>query len=284
MSVSKRVCERVSAGIKRFVPIVEQQRLRDVSEADTVTLVKDIMSAVLGWDKYTDLTSEFAIRNTFCDLAVRIDGKMMMLIEVKAIGISLEDRHLKQAVDYAANQGVDWVILTNGIIWRLYNVIFAKPIDKKLVVEINLTTIDCRREGDVESLYIFTKEGFEKGAHIALRDRQDATSRFVLAALLVNNDSVLGIIKRELRRVVNVSVSESEVLSVLRDEVIKRDALEGPLAESANRRVNRKEVRLLRAKRISADGDRMTDSASAPVEIDSTSNTPGNSTGAAPAE
>jgi hypothetical protein len=251
MSISKKVCERLTAGMKRFAPIIEQQRARDVSEADTVTLVKDLMSAVLGWDKYSDLTSEMMIRNTYCDLAVKLDDKLVELIEVKAIGISLDERHLKQAVDYAANQGVEWVILTNGMIWRLYNVIFAKPIDKQLVAQIDLTTLDCRREGDQESLFVFTKEGFQKGAHIALRDRQEATSRFLLAALLLNNNAVLGVIRRELRRVVDVNVGESEILAVLRDEVIKRDALEGPTADQAAKRVNRKEDRRLRTKKPS---------------------------------
>jgi len=40
MSIPKRVCERMLSGMKRLRPVVEQQKGRDVSEADTVTLVK----------------------------------------------------------------------------------------------------------------------------------------------------------------------------------------------------------------------------------------------------
>ena len=54
------------------------------------------------------------------DLAIKVDGKLALLIEVKAIGLELKDGHVKQAVDYAANQGCDWVVLTNGMIWRVY--------------------------------------------------------------------------------------------------------------------------------------------------------------------
>src|SRR3954453_18323502 len=139
MNVPKRVCERMTVGMKRMRPIIDQQRTRDVSEADTVTLVKDLLAEVFGYDKYADLTSEHAIRNTYCDLAIKIDEKLVELIEVKAIGISLEDRHVKQVVDYAANQGIEWVVLTNAITWRLYHVLFNKPIDKQLIGEIDLT-------------------------------------------------------------------------------------------------------------------------------------------------
>jgi hypothetical protein len=68
--IPKKVCERMQAGMKRLLPVIQQQKLRDVSEADTVTLVKDLLADVFGYDKYADVTGELAIRGTFCDLAV----------------------------------------------------------------------------------------------------------------------------------------------------------------------------------------------------------------------
>lgn len=241
MAVPNRVRERVSTGLRRMVPVINQQRARDVSEADTVTLVKDVLNEVFGYDKYAELTSEHSIRGTYCDLAVRLADKLVQLIEVKAVGTDLDDRHVRQAVDYASNQGIEWVILTNGAVWRLYQVIFAKPIDKRLLCELDITSTDPRKEDCVECLYLFTKEGFTKGAHIELRDRQDATSRYLLAALLLHNDSVINAIRRELRRIVDVLVDDDEIAKVLREEVVKRDSLEGPDAEAAARRVNRAE-------------------------------------------
>jgi predicted type IV restriction endonuclease len=74
---------------------------------------------VLGYDKYQHVTSESAIRGTFVDLAVIVDNKNRFFIEVKAINTELKDTHVKQAIDYAANAGVDWVVLTNGLMWRV---------------------------------------------------------------------------------------------------------------------------------------------------------------------
>jgi hypothetical protein len=68
--IPKKVCERMQAGMKWLLPVIQQQKLRDVSEADTVTLVKDLLADVFGYDKYADVTGELAIRGTFCDLAV----------------------------------------------------------------------------------------------------------------------------------------------------------------------------------------------------------------------
>jgi predicted type IV restriction endonuclease len=252
MALPKKVEQRMISGLKRLLPVVEQQKARDVSEADTVTLVKEVLSEVFGYDKFAELTGEMAIRGTYCDLATKLDGKVTQLIEVKAIGIELDDRHVKQVVDYAANHGIEWVILTNARIWRLYNVLFSKPIDKRLICQIDLATINPRAEHDQEQLYLFAKEGFLRGAHVERRDRQDATSRYILAALLLNNSSVLSIVRRELKRVVDVNVNEVEILHVLRDEVIKRDALEGPQADKAMSKITRRESRPLRERRTSS--------------------------------
>ena len=99
-SVPKRVSERLAASIRRFQPILSAARSRDVGEADTVTIVKDMLAEVFGYDKYAEVTSEYAIRGTYCDLATKIDGVLQALIEVKAIGLELKDSHVKQAVDY----------------------------------------------------------------------------------------------------------------------------------------------------------------------------------------
>jgi hypothetical protein len=103
---------RISSALKRFQPILDSARARDANESDTVIIVMDLLSEILGYDKYSEITSEHAIRGTFCDLAIKIDGGLALLIEVKAIGLELRDQHVKQATDYAANQGCEWVALT----------------------------------------------------------------------------------------------------------------------------------------------------------------------------
>jgi len=255
MAVPKKVADRIGTGLKRLVPIIEQQRARDVSEADTVTLVKDVLSEILGYDKYADLTGEYAIRGTYCDLAIRLEDKLCQLIEVKAVGLTLNERHLKQVVDYAANQGIEWVILTNAVVWQIHHIIFAKPIDSRLIAEVDITTIDPKRLSQIELLYPFSKEGFRKGIPGHLRDRQDATSRFLIAALLRHNNRVRAVVRRQLRRLVGVKVTDEEIAKVLEAEVIKRDALEGPPANEAAERVKKMASRKSRGSKAAASGD-----------------------------
>lgn len=239
MAVPKKVSDRIASNLKTFQGVLQQQKARDVSEADTVTVVKDLLSEIFGFDKYAELTSEFSIRGTYCDLAIKIEGRLAMLIEVKAIGVELKDQHVKQAVDYASNQGCEWVVLTNGIEWRLYHVLFKKPIDKQEIAVINLLECSPRSEADQEKLYLVTREGFAKSALAEYRDRKDATSRFMLAAIITGSDAVISAVRREVRRVSELLVDEETIVRMLRDEVIKRETLEGPQAEAASRRFSK---------------------------------------------
>jgi len=243
------VHERFRAGLKRLLPILEQQRTRDVSEADTVTLVKDVLSEVLGFDKYSDLTGEYAIRGTFCDLAIKLDEKISHLVEVKAIGIALKERHLKQALGYASNEGIEWLILTNGGTWQLYNVVFAKPIDKTLVAELDLFTFDLQDPQHAERLYAFSREGIKKGVHSKLRDRQEALSRHLVAAMLLQNRKVVQSLRREVRKVIGIRVDPRELRQVLRSDVIKRDILEDPAYEAALGKVRDGQAERVRGRR-----------------------------------
>lgn len=71
-NIPKKVAERLSAGLKRFQPILAASKARDDGEGDTVMIVTDMLAEVFGYDKYADVTAEYAIRGTYCDLATRL--------------------------------------------------------------------------------------------------------------------------------------------------------------------------------------------------------------------
>lgn len=193
-NIPRRVSDRLAANLKRFQPVLAAAKARDIGEADTVTIVTDMLAEVFGFEKYSEITSEYSIRGTYCDLATKIDGQLRTLIEVKAIGSDLKDAHVKQAVDYAANQGVDWCILTNGLAWRVYRVTFTKPIDAELVVEIDVASLDPKNEQHLDTLYLICKEGWAKSVLGDYHTQKQALSRFFIGAMLLT-DSVVEVVR-----------------------------------------------------------------------------------------
>lgn len=241
------------AGLKRFQPILAASKARDDGEADTVMIVTDMIAEIFGYDKYSEVTAEHAIRGTYCDLAIKVDGAIQALVEAKAIGMELKDPHVKQAVDYAANQGVDWVVLTNGIHWRVYKVAFSKPIDQELVVDIDFCSLSAKNSAHIESLYLLCKEGWGKSVLSDYQLQKQALSRFFLSALVLS-DTVLEVIRRELRRVTpGVRIEIDQIKSVLTDEVLKREVIDGEKAEEARKKISRAANKLLRKTAKSED-------------------------------
>ena len=238
-SIPQKVSERLSQGIKRFQPILTNAKSRDVNESDTVIIVTDMLSEIFGYDKYSEITSEFAIRSTFCDLATKINGTVQLLIEVKAIGLELKDNYVKQAVDYAVNQGIDFVVLTNGIIWKAFKVAFTKPIDQEMVFEIDFIQLSNKNSEDIEKLFLLSKEGWLKSTLYDFHSQKQALSRFFLGAMIMS-DTVVEVIRRELKKVSpDIKITSEQIRNVVFQEVLKREVVEGEKADEAKKKINK---------------------------------------------
>lgn len=237
--VPKRVADRFIKTVGKFKQILSVAKDRDVNESDTVAIIKDILTEVFGYDKYLEITSEFSVRGTYCDIAIKLDNKVEFLIEAKAIGLGLKEGHLRQAIEYGANNGVQWVILTNGLIWQIYRIRFEKPINYELLCSIDFENLDPRNEEHQERLFVVCKEGLVKDAREEFHERIKIVNRFILGAFILN-ESFINVLRRELRKFSDgVAVSVEDISKVLVSEVLKRDVVEGEEAIKAQKRVSR---------------------------------------------
>ena len=237
MPIPSKIQQRLVEGLKKFQPIIDSARARDANESDTVVLLTGILSEILGFDKYTDITTEHSIRGTFCDLALKINNKISLIVEAKAIGIELKDPHVKQAVDYGANKGIDWVILTNGITWRVYKILFTKPIQHIAVFQFDFLNINPKSEDDLELLFTLSKEGLVKNSLETIYIQKQATNKFMIGNLLYT-DSVVNSIKKELKLIYpDLKVTNEEITKVLINGVVKREINEGEESEEAKKKI-----------------------------------------------
>lgn len=251
-NIPRKVSERLTKQIGAFQKVLEDAKRRDVNEADTVTIITDMVAELFGWDKYNEITSEQAIRGTFCDLAVTVDGVIQYLIEVKAVGITLKQNHLRQAVNYGSNQGVPWVVLTNGIDWEVYRIVFEQPVSHELVFRFNFLELSARKRDDHELLYLLCRSGVRKDAISAFHERAQLVNRFVLAALLYT-EPVLATMRRELKRLAPDSKVTPDEIEALLGDVVKRDVLDGDAATRAKRQVERSRSKPLRKRKRKSD-------------------------------
>ena len=230
--IPKKIHDRLVAGLRRYQPIVRRLKERDISEADTVTVIKDMLCDIFGYDKYAELTSEQQIRGTFCDLAIKVGEKVHYLAEVKSAGTSLNDNHLRQAVNYGAHHGIEWVILTNAITWKVYRIRFAQPLDWDEVCCFDMGEISARSNDDLSKLYMLSRESVATDVLQAFHRQAQILNRYVIAELL-QSDTLLANVRKEFRRLFDMKTSVEELRGILVTDVIKRDTLDGDGSKAA---------------------------------------------------
>ena len=90
------------------------KRSQALGEADTRQIIDDMMTNVLGYTLIDEVVSEFAIKGLKADYVVQLKGKAKFLIEAKSFATDLRSKHLNQATQYASQEGMDWVLVSNG--------------------------------------------------------------------------------------------------------------------------------------------------------------------------
>lgn len=243
MKITKKVEDRIKASISKFQKVLQLAKDRDLNESDTVAIINDMLAEVLGWQKYTEITSELMIRGTYCDLAIRYQDKFDngFLIECKRVGTELKEDHMRQAVNYGVNKGIKWVVLTNGIVWKLYKLRFEQPVNWDLVLKIDLLSFDVKSETDISKIFCLTKEGVEKNAREEMFEKVQCVNRYVIAQLILN-EPVINAIKKEIKKLSDgIVVDDSEVTSILINGIFKRDIVddENELVKNASSKVTK---------------------------------------------
>ncbi len=238
-TIPNKVRTRLADGLKKFQNVLKTAKTKDINESDTVTIITDMLAELFGYDKYSEITSEHAVKKTFCDLAIKIDNKLTFLIEIKAIGLDLKSDPVRQAVDYGSNEGVDWVILTNGNTWKIFTIVFGKPVSHDLIYEFDILSLNPKKPSDIELLYYVSKESLGKSALEDYMLQKQTLSKFFIGQVLITNP-VLDSIRKTIRKVcTDVKITNNEIKEVLENEVIKREVVDDEKAIECRKKINK---------------------------------------------
>lgn len=100
----------------------------DQNEADTRRGIERVLENVCGLDPLENLSREHAVRGAgeteYVDFTLNIKGEIVMMIEVKRVGLPLALKHLNQLSKYTIDKGCNWALLTNGKQWKLHGISF----------------------------------------------------------------------------------------------------------------------------------------------------------------
>ncbi|MCI0378297.1 MAG: DUF5655 domain-containing protein [Gemmataceae bacterium] len=189
--------EQLQAKLERF-------RKEGLKETPTRTIFIDPILDALGWDVRDpdSVALEYpTVDGKSVDYALKIarDGKPVpvLLVEAKSQNDQLTDvKDITQTTGYAANDGIVWCVLTNGVLWRVYRSVERCPAPEKLMFEVSYDPKDL--EGMnlsqvAEQLYRLSREEMAKGTLDAIGEQTftDSKIRKAVEALVSSPPRVL---------------------------------------------------------------------------------------------
>jgi predicted type IV restriction endonuclease len=194
--------------LKKIIPYLLKAQEDNLNEADTVLRLVKFFEQVLSYDPMTEITREKQIKDKYVDLAIKVDGVIRLLIEVKAASVTLRDRHVEQAERYASEGNIQWVLLTNGVIWNLYHLTFEEGIDYQKVFSVNLS--DPAIEKVADTLSLLHRQSIKKGLLEEYWNKHTALSAESLSKAIFNH-GVLKAIRKDIRRREGIAIDEEEI-------------------------------------------------------------------------
>lgn len=216
--------DRIRQAIKRYSRPLADLAARDANEGDTRLLVTDFLCDGLGYDKYADLTTEYRVKGEFADFGIRMDGESQAFIEVKRVGTKIGPKHLRQIQSYCANEGVQWMILTNGSEWQVYHLSDTVPLVNELLVSVDLLGPEGPA-AKISKLFYLSREAMKRNQMEELWKAKRATCPQALGELL-RSPALIEAMRKELRRRTGYKIEAGEIIRLLDETVLRPDCLQ----------------------------------------------------------
>jgi hypothetical protein len=205
--------QKLSASLKAYKKQYLDTGLVDLDESGTRLMINHFLCEVLGYRPIEEVKTEYMIKGTYADYVVQLGGVRHFLVEVKALSLQLSNKHLRQTVDYGANEGIDWALLTNGRVFELYRIIFGKPIDSKLMFSIDLSNPESFKKAP-EFIQYLHREAIQKKSLKALWNRCEALNALTIAGIIYSK-KIIDEIKKLIKSKFDEKCSDEEVMVAL---------------------------------------------------------------------
>lgn len=197
-----------------------KKEFSSLDESATRIMTNNFLTEILGYQELVEIKTEYRIRSEYADYVVQLKRKKHFVVEVKSIGLDLNEKHLRQSLSYAANEGIDWILLLNGREIQLYRVNFGKPVTTTLIYKLDLLDTDDFKKCP-ELLWNLTKKAVERGELETFWKRTNALNAENLAKLLYSEE-VVKRLRNDLKEQTGIYFQIEDVAESLREIITEK--------------------------------------------------------------
>lgn len=199
--------------IKNYKKKYLDRNITELDESGTRLMINSFLSDVLGYTHLEEIRTEYMIKGTYADYVIQANGVRHFLVEVKALSLQLSDKHLRQAVNYGANEGIEWALLTNGKVFEFYKILFNKPIESRKIFSIDFSDSSNLKQQAELIQYLHRDSVLKKGLKL-LWNKCEALDPLNIAGIIYSKD-VLTAIKKIIRSKYGEKCEDDELIKSL---------------------------------------------------------------------
>lgn len=197
-----------------------KKQYSSLDESATRIMTNSFLTDILGYQELEEIKTEFRIRSEYADYVIQLKRKKHFVIEVKSIELDLNEKHLRQSLSYAANEGIDWILLLNGRQVQLYRVNFGKPVTTTLIYKLDLLDNDDFKKAP-ELLWYLSKRAVEKGDLETFWKKTNALNVTNVAKLLYSEEIVKRL-RNDLKEQTGIYFQIEDVADALREVIVDK--------------------------------------------------------------
>lgn len=205
--------QKLFAALKNYRKQFLDSGLTDLDESGTRLMINSFLSDVLGYKQLEEIKTEYMIKGTYADYVIQVSKTRYFLVEVKALSFELSEKHLRQTINYGANEGIEYALLTNGKSFEFYKIIFDKPIYSRLVFAVDLSDITGLKIA-ANYLQHLHKDSVVKNSFGTLWNKCEATDPYNIAGIICS-EPVLKSIKKLIKYKYNEKCEDEVILNAV---------------------------------------------------------------------
>lgn len=236
--LNKSKKSKLLLALKNYSKKFLNNKIVELDESGTRLMINSFLTDVLGYTPIEEIKTEYMIRGTYADYVIQIKGVQHFLVEVKSLSLQLSDKHLRQATNYGANEGIDWVLLTNGKNFDFYKIIFGRPIEVRKIFSIDLSDKDQIKKHADFIEFLHRDSVLQKGLK-QLWNKSMALDPECISGLLYDV-TVVNFIKRSLKNKFKARFTDEEIQNSLNRVIEEAIDLEKvKIVKSRKKKINK---------------------------------------------
>ncbi|RMF61385.1 MAG: hypothetical protein D6748_01805 [Calditrichaeota bacterium] len=213
--------------IPEFQKKIKNALKKGLEEPGTVVLVGDMFEKMWGFEKVNEIIFDLVDRNRKRDLAIKINGKLMVIAEIIKLDKKINEGFLRESKIFAQENGIPWMVSTNGILWKIYSVDYTRHPTYTLILEFDFLEIDPKNREHLYWLYLLSKDGFKQNALKRYFEYIQIVNPYTLSVLLQSDIIVNNLVDIFNKIAPTLEVDKKEILKIIVNKMLKEDLTKG---------------------------------------------------------